>query len=872
MNRLNEENPLPLILNTSEEKLNSTLRKANYYTVLGLHKNVTKEEINRACEQRLLKYKDNDLFREKLYEAHKALVERKREYDENDFYKNHANIASSVSDIKKRKIKKTFLLSQGFDVQEVNDYLKLIIKNFSHLLEVRVWAESLLLEGQQLLYEFSNSYPINTSETIQTWRNEIHRYIEKLNTKDGKPDISGNIRLTPLDIHNKGFNKTLNGYDANDANEFLDEIIKIHEALINGVRELETLLFAEGKVFLNGVRSPLPSIKEQMLYLLNNVIGVGVDDNVEPIVSMKDEKPFIHTKRDTNVSETTNSLDPILKEMDQFVGMENVKQTIRKIMNYIQYTKEREKIGAKMNEPLLVHSLFLGNPGTGKTSIARILGKVFKSIGILEKGHVVEVDRASLVGQYIGETAIKTENAVKEALGGILFIDEAYTLIKSDSPRDFGQEAVDTILKRMEDLKGEMVVIAAGYPKEMESFLNSNPGLKDRFKFHFQFQDYTPDELLQITIDMLETEKYTLNSNAIQLLKKEYATKYRKRDEAFGNARMVGNYVQNIKMNHATRVSDLPRSERTKDVLTTILVQDVEPLLASNSVLKSVSIEMDKEKLAEIMVKLDEMTGLKVVKDSVKEISKLIQYYKEEGEDITGKLSLHSIFLGNPGTGKTTIARLLSELYAAYGLLEKGNIVEVSRQDLVAGYTGQTAIKTNEVIDQALGGVLFIDEAYTLADDSFGQEAINTLLKRMEDDRGKFYVFVAGYSEEMKQFIMSNPGLKSRFNRTYDFEDYSPTELMEITKKMVESHGYRLDCHLDKALIHYFNDIYKNRNKFFGNGRDVRNLVDLAMKNAMLRLVDIPLSLREKVILEEDLHPLIRSIGSIGDGSPASPN
>ena len=229
-----------------------------------------------------------------------------------------------------------------------------------------------------------------------------------------------------------------------------------------------------------------------------------------------------------------------------------------------------------------------------------------------------------------------------------------------------------------------------------------------------------------------------------------------------------------------------------------------------------------------LMAELNELVGLEEVKRDIKNLVNLMKVRKlrEQNDLPVPPMSLHMVFLGNPGTGKTTVARIVSGLYAAIGVLEKGQLVEVDRSGLVAGYVGQTALKTQEVIKKAIGGVLFIDEAYSLAsggENDFGREAIETILKAMEDHRDELIVIVAGYTGPMEKFINSNPGLESRFNKYIFFPDYNGEQLMEMFRIRCKKNGYTLTEEADKAATEAFTDLYENRGDNFGNGRDVRN-------------------------------------------------
>lgn len=270
--------------------------------------------------------------------------------------------------------------------------------------------------------------------------------------------------------------------------------------------------------------------------------------------------------------------------------------------------------------------------------------------------------------------------------------------------------------------------------------------------------------------------------------------------------------------------------------------------------------ETSKPSFDELMAELEALVGLDDVKRDVKNLVNLVkvrQLRREHNLPLT-PMSLHMVFMGNPGTGKTTVARLVGGLYAAIGVLSKGQLVEVDRGGLVAGYVGQTALKTKEVINSALGGVLFIDEAYSLAsggENDFGREAIETLLKAMEDNRDDLIVIVAGYDEPMERFLSSNPGLESRFNKYFYFPDYNGEQLMEIFRLQLKKNSYVLSPEAEETALKFFSQMYENRDENFGNGRDVRNrFEDMIVRHAnRVAAMDSPGKDDLVTILPEDI-------------------
>lgn len=549
------------------------------------------------------------------------------------------------------------------------------------------------------------------------------------------------------------------------------------------------------------------------------------------------------------------NIEELLQELDAMIGLGEVKQKVRDFTDYVKFMQYRAEQGIEEKSKINVHTVFTGNPGTGKTTVAQMMGKIYKALGLLSKGHVMEVGRADLVAEFIGQTAPKVKAAIEKARGGVLFIDEAYALARSkEDGKDFGAEVIEVLIKEMSDGKGDLAVIVAGYPEPMATFLDSNPGMRSRFNLFFHFTDYLPQELLQI-LDYKATQKNVIfTDEARNFLYGRITEAYRNRDETFGNARLAAGWVDEAKMNLGLRLmrsgKDLKQLE--PDHLKTIELADVKTIFkTSSSVLPDIRVD---EPLLQLAIDdLNQLVGMTSVKSEIMELVKLVRFYRESGKDVLGKFSLHTVFSGNPGTGKTTVARIFAQILKALGILERGHLIETERQGLVAGYIGQTANKTQQIINKAIGGVLFIDEAYALSQGSendFGQEAVETLLKQMEDRRGQFVVVVAGYTDKMKKFLEMNPGLSSRFDRNMVFEDYSPEELFEIALWMLRNDSITPTAEATTHLREYLKFLFESKDRFFGNARAVRKLIGEAINNQNLRLAEIPKHERTQAMLQ----------------------
>ena len=537
---------------------------------------------------------------------------------------------------------------------------------------------------------------------------------------------------------------------------------------------------------------------------------------------------------DGAAAEKKDLLATALATLDGMVGLDPVKLEVKGVIARMQVEQQRRA----QNLPVAAmsqHMVFTGPPGVGKTEVARVLGSVFKALKVLRKGHLVEVDRAGLVAGYAGQTAIKTLERCREALDGILFIDEAYALAPGGGGGgEFGKEAIDTLLKFMEDNRDRIIVIVAGYTNDMRRFIDANPGLASRFTKTVEFPPYSPPELAEILKRMAAGQGFVMPEG----FEKDLAAYVgaRSKAEDWANAREMRTVLEKARQAQALRLAASPGGD----------INRLEPADIAAALGRQAGGAVDMDAARKVMARLDAMIGLAPVKEQVKTVAaRVLVDARRRAEGIeVGAVSQHMVFTGPPGVGKTEVARIMGDIFRTLGVLRKGHVVEVDRAGLVAGYVGQTAAKTLERCREALDGILFIDEAYTLAGgggggSDFGKEAIDTLLKFMEDNRDRIIVIVAGYTGDMARFIDTNPGLAGRFTKTVEFPAYDPYDLVEILRLMASRQSFRLPPRFETLLIPWVEQRAQRHD--WANAREMRTLLERLREAQAMRLASDPL-------------------------------
>lgn len=532
-------------------------------------------------------------------------------------------------------------------------------------------------------------------------------------------------------------------------------------------------------------------------------------------------------------------------ELDALVGLDSVKESINMLVSRIEFeTARREALGSITSAIECPRFVFNGNPGTGKTTVARLIGDICYGCGLLSKGQLVEVSRSDLVGEYVGQTGKATKEACDTAHGGVLFIDEAYSLVQKNE-NDFGKEAISVLIKEMEDHRKDMVVILAGYTDDMNELLESNVGISSRITDTITFSDFTAEQLFHIADNMARKSDYTITADGRKAF--EYLINEKKINRRFGNAREVRTILDKAISRKAVLYS-----QGVNESLTELTADDFGVDLTKNA----------EESAKDILTELDRLIGLAGVKKNVHQIISKAKYMMQEVND--GKLNADQLnlnmnlcFTGNPGTGKTTVARLYARLLHSIGLAKTAKVCEFSRSDLVAPYMGQTALKTKAACEKCYGGVMFIDEAYSLVqgdNDTFGMEALDTLIKEMEDNRDRLVVILAGYTCEMNDFMEHNSGLRSRISNFIEFADYSEDELYSIYEDQIAQKHCVIDDAAASEVRKRIAMIVGKKDRTFGNARDIRNLTEDIFNNMVTRVVEYDLEgVERKHIIIDDV-------------------
>jgi len=441
-------------------------------------------------------------------------------------------------------------------------------------------------------------------------------------------------------------------------------------------------------------------------------------------------------------------------------------------------------------------------------------------MGLLKVGQLVETDRSSFVSEVPGETPKKTEEKFKEALGGVLFIDEAYTLA-NDS---LGIEAIETLLKLIEDYSKEVIVILAGYEEEMEEFFDVNIGLRSRFPLWTNFADYNPNELFEMAVKLVEAKGFKLSKNGYIALKKSFVEIYNNSDAQSGNGRMVRNYVEKLIRNQSIRIVEEDISVYEMNLIT---AKDVENINV-----------IDDDNIFNLDSRLELLVGNEDAKEFLKNQYKLLKVRERRkklglGSDINRYMNI--IFTGENGTGKKTVANILSEMYYSMGIVKAKNIVEMDKYEFIAMIN--KGIKIEDIFSKFSGKMLFLNRVDLLLEEQQYNKIVSDIIKFL-DKNNKVILILSGEKEGMKKLVLSNPAFNYRFPTWFDFEDYDYMGLCNIALSILSKKGYSLSKDAEEEINKTIIDIYGNPNLVIKNGLMIKQYLDNLIRTQSIRICD----------------------------------
>ena len=499
-----------------------------------------------------------------------------------------------------------------------------------------------------------------------------------------------------------------------------------------------------------------------------------------------------------------------LERLHELIGLEEVKKEIMRIVRSYRSEVRARRLGMAPADTSL-HCVFQGPPGTGKTEVARVYGEILRDLGVLSEGRILEVS-----GPRLGGAGYDVTDIFRRAKGSVIFIDEAYAISPLFIPE---------LIACMENNRSYTVVILAGYRGAMEKLLSQNEGFRSRIGSIIDFPNYTTDELLEIIDLMAAQQSLKLTEEARHLVHNRLAGAGRRIDQ--GNARFARNLLADIRKRQQERL-DLWVTANTSDDSGEEAAKEPELTLEQVQTIAAEDVPMPDKELIPATEQLDRLIGLQNVKTEIKRQLDFVEIQKLRREV---KLStrfnpMHMVFIGNPGTGKTEVARLVGKIAHERGILSVGDFFEVSKAQLISPIPGTTAQLVSQVFEQARGSVLFIDEAYSLGDGAAGKDAVDAMVKLMEDMREEIIVIMAGYTDEMREFLAANTGFRSRVRTTIEFPDYSPEDLTSIFTFLTEEDGYTLDPATSAKAAEIFRAMGSRIRS--GNGRFARQLLEEA--------------------------------------------
>lgn len=629
-----------------------------------------------------------------------------------------------------------------------------------------------------------------------------------------------------------------------DLRSYIDQIYKLPELTIDHImsiaeRECKARKFVLTEDTKKSMKSYLSSLPNPTSEDVNTLIDKMISHMSYRVVNDMSDLFLTKEKLTTILPEDVpqphvGGFEESMSKLNKLVGLKNLKYNIETHLNLVRFSHLRQQHGLQVSIPPL-HMIFTGNPGTGKTTVAGLLGEIYASLGILKTGHVVKVDRKKLVGQYIGDTEENTKRALQQAHGNILFVDEAYTLVGDpDDKRDFGPKALDCLLDELGKENTDMIIILAGYPDEMEQLLKSNKGLQSRFPYTFHFEDYTEAELLEIAVRTAEDSGYTFSDEAYERLRelvhREVTQRPNKEDKHFGNARYITRLISTrIIPNMSRRVLSSADADASPLVLSRIEAADI-PMKSAET-----DYTIDEALIARTLAELDALTGREEIKRTIHDLVTLARTRQQSGDEMTYTIPLHWTFTGATGTGKSSVARLLAQLLYAFHLISSDRMTQLrmpqTAQNTWSSYDIDLLLR--DTMKRAGHGLLFID-LDDIAGTHIDIQWLRCKLTSLTAEMPGSYAFVIAVDDKRLQTQPIDMPLSTS---VLHFPDYTVDELMEILTQRLANQGFKLSIEAAQEIYQRILLLSQNR-PALSNARTIKHICTALTAEAQLRLLD----------------------------------
>lgn len=548
-----------------------------------------------------------------------------------------------------------------------------------------------------------------------------------------------------------------------------------------------------------------------------------------------------------------------LARLEKMAGLKGVKEKVHSLMNFHNLQKRREEAGLPVRRPAL-HARFLGNPGTGKTTVARLLGQIYKEMGLLSSGHVVLEERKNLIGRYYDSEGQAVDNALNRAKGGILLIDEAYNLYVENDDKDPGRRILEYLLTALADENNrDWMLILAGYPKEMKAMLESNPGIESRVSEIFEFEDLNVDELLQVAELYCDDNKYELSEEARERLKAVITRDVAAKDKNFGNGRYVNKLMETaVNTRMASRLSKIVSP--TYDQLVTIEADDI-PIDPADAERISAG-DFDDNAIDDALKRLDALVGLSKVKSAIHNFVNISRFLNSQGERIRGKGLLKWNFTGNTGTGKSTVAQILADILKGMNLIQNSELTEIKGEEIfnVSDYECNEVIRA--AVKRSRRGVLFIDgdaPEFRSSQYRLTSEQIRFKLATLASEDNASGALIISECSSPNLSIANSLAANGiyDFDHTFIFDDYSADELYGILLQCLSKQKTAVSEEAEVILREYISNLCANRDLSFANARTMKNLSRAFFETVILRMSESAGAQEERVVLAKDVESFV---------------